>query len=454
MAAVTVGADNLRLDDCDTWTNATDLVIALSTIETDYSWQGAGCWGIKMSGTTGGFAWEDSGTTVDMTAARRNTAIIKYMATQIALLSSLGAATTAAGISVWIGNSTGVRREFNVSGNETYQSKAGWEIKAIDPNVAAYIDSSVGAPVFTSVHMIGAIAGFDGSVKAFNWHLDAVDVGAGLNIVGGDGADTDGKFSDFIDYDEGISTNRFGYVVSAEGVPQVNGTLWIGQSTAQIGVATEFTDANGAVIFADGEFAAGFAGLGIDLTTLSTVTFTGMTFLGRGTVIDEDTRPHLTVVGTTGHFQSSGCGFDSFSTIALTAASTLVGCKITGTKSLIQGGGTLRNCEVIGATNSTASTAFLHSTDLGLLSGSAFTYSQGHAIVITAPGEYTMSNVSFTGYGANGTSNAAILNKSSGNVQINVSSGTGVTYKNSGTTSLSTVSNTVIMTLTGVPDNT
>ena len=72
----------------------------------------------------------------------------------------------------------------------------------------------------------------------------------------------------------------------------------------------------------------------------------------------------------------------------------------------------------------------------------------GHAIEITTPGTYSFTGNIFTGYGAIGTTNAAIYNNSGGAVVINVSGGGSTpTYRN-GTAATTTVNASAAVTLT------
>lgn len=77
-------------------------------------------------------------------------------------------------------------------------------------------------------------------------------------------------------------------------------------------------------------------------------------------------------------------------------------------------------------------------------------YEQGHGIYITASGTYTFDNIQMVGYGATGTSDAAIYNNSGGVVTINATNGSsGLTYLNGAGASTSIVSS-VTITLTGL----
>lgn len=73
----------------------------------------------------------------------------------------------------------------------------------------------------------------------------------------------------------------------------------------------------------------------------------------------------------------------------------------------------------------------------------------GHAIEITAPGTYSLDNLSFTGYGADDTSDAAIYNNSGGAVTLSVSGGSTPTVRN-GAGASTTVQSGATLTLTGL----
>lgn len=77
----------------------------------------------------------------------------------------------------------------------------------------------------------------------------------------------------------------------------------------------------------------------------------------------------------------------------------------------------------------------------------------GHAIYITATGTYDFNNFTYSGYGADGTTDAVVYNNSGGAVTINIAGGDSITVLN-GSGASTTVNNTVTVTLTGMKDNT
>jgi hypothetical protein len=74
----------------------------------------------------------------------------------------------------------------------------------------------------------------------------------------------------------------------------------------------------------------------------------------------------------------------------------------------------------------------------------------GHAIKITATGTYDHVNITYTGYGSDGTTNACIFNDSGGAVTINVSGGDTPTILNGTSASTTVVSGAVTVKATVV----
>jgi hypothetical protein len=72
-----------------------------------------------------------------------------------------------------------------------------------------------------------------------------------------------------------------------------------------------------------------------------------------------------------------------------------------------------------------------------------FTGGGGHAIRITTPGTYTLKGNQFTGFGANGSTGAAIFNDSGGAVTLNITDGGNTPTVRNGTGASTTVVNSV-----------
>lgn len=111
-------------------------------------------------------------------------------------------------------------------------------------------------------------------------------------------------------------------------------------------------------------------------------------------------------------------------------------------------GGTFEGCQI----RNTLSDVALRTSDPGEISNCEFVASAagGHAIEITQPGTYTFSGNTFSGYGANGTTDAAIYNNSGGAVTLNITGGGDTPTVRNGTGATTTINNNVQITLEGV----
>lgn len=79
-----------------------------------------------------------------------------------------------------------------------------------------------------------------------------------------------------------------------------------------------------------------------------------------------------------------------------------------------------------------------------------FTGGGGHAIRITTPGTYTFTGNQFAGFGADGSTGAAILNDSGGAVTINIAGGGSTPTVKNGAGASTTVNNSITLFLTGL----
>lgn len=110
-------------------------------------------------------------------------------------------------------------------------------------------------------------------------------------------------------------------------------------------------------------------------------------------------------------------------------------------------GGTFVGCSI----RRSLSAAALTTADPGEISNCEFiSAGTGHAIEITAPGTYTFSGNTFSGYGADGTTDAAIYNNSGGAVTLNISGGGDTPTVRNGTGASTTVNNNATLTLEGL----
>jgi hypothetical protein len=451
MAAVSVSAQNTRLTDAEATTEFGDIGGgAGGALETDFKYQNANCYARKGASGSRGIYFSDSVNTDISGTGTYQTIMVKYICTTPGLLSSL--ATPGIRLEVGSGSTTTTYSSnfhyYDVQGNDTYPIDKSWLVVPIDPNIASHRTGTTGSPSLTAFDTLGMRYDQTGVSKSPNEGLDAVDVGAGLTLTGGDGADADGTWQDFSDADWGTAANRYGYVRESEGVFLIYGMMVIGSATD-----TVFTDSNQTIVYPDGLFASGFSGYTIDYSTGNVFTETSVVHIGQGTKAGEDTRPVLgsANAGGTGTATITGNTYINFNTITFESGATVNGSTFLNSEKITQNGATIDGCVIEGATTADG-VAFIESDDPSLISNCDFTFSDGHAIEITTPGTYTFTGNTFTGYGSTGTNDAAIYNNSGGAVTINVAGGVASpTYRN-GASATTTVNNNISVTFDGMKD--
>ncbi|MGI9501482.1 MAG: hypothetical protein ACR2RE_00305, partial [Geminicoccaceae bacterium] len=322
MAVVAVTADNVRIAEAtitpDTGTWGNDGGGGGVADEPDIVYQGTTAQSRKVSTTRIGRDYTH-GSGTDMTATDRRHYLAKVNATNYAAL----VARTTPSLGTKIGSSSSAYYEQYLFGNDNYPALGGWQIVPISPNVSGYRDATSGSPSLTGVLYWSLLGDFSATSKSENVAFDAIDIGAGLHLVGGDSTDPDGMFQDFIDADEGTTANRWGYVTTRGPVLYVNGRLAIGRNTSDTAVATVFQDTGITVVWENGLVETGFHELLFDLGSVTTdIDLTSCSLVstgeddntaGRGYTTTEDSRAVLTVVGTSGALDLTTCVIDNFS---------------------------------------------------------------------------------------------------------------------------------------------
>lgn len=129
--------------------------------------------------------------------------------------------------------------------------------------------------------------------------------------------------------------------------------------------------------------------------------------------------------------------------VVLRPVTTFTGMSFTGCDGITQNGAALSNCNLTGSP--------LLCDAPGAVSGCSFTSGgTGHALEITTPGTYTFAGNTFAGYGAAGSTDAAVYNNSGGAVTLNISGGGNTPTVRNGAGASTTVNNSVTLTLTGL----
>lgn len=465
MTAVSVTADNVRLTDAETITNWSDIGGGQGGAqEPDFFYQGNFSYARKISTTADRGIYYLNPTGIDMTAPGRRHMIFKYIITNYAAAPTSTANGTG-GIGIEIGSGTGDFVRNSSTGSDTYPSRGGFLLKAFAPN-SNHVSSTSGTPALTTAAYFGlrAITAFTATAKEQNVAMDAVDIGAGLNVVGGTTPDPAGTFSDFVAFDQDTTTNRFGYVTETDGIISVQGKLVVGRDNVSTVAATRFQDTGSQIVFIDGLFEAGFSGIDLDVSDASTeiliqngsITSVGSEFGA------EDTRAEILVTGTSGLGTYIGMTFSGIGSFVNNSRITYDGCSFVEAGKFIHGGSTVSDC-IFRQPNVATNEALIVTSNPTPISNTIFESSgTGHAIEITSPGTYSLIGCEFDNYSGvagdnlvenSGSGDAAILNSSGGLVTINVSGGgDSPSVRNTGAGSTTIVNANVTVNITGLPN--
>lgn len=457
MAVVAVTFDGTRVDPLDTNTNTGHWGGSgpAPAAEAPLAYQNSLAVNKKVtSSTLAGIDFDPGTGALDMTAAANKLWYIKtYVSDAFDLVATFG-------VSAGIGSANNAYYVYNIAGTgaalsvyNQYPARGGYLITALDPNIAAWRDSTTGSPALATVDWFGVqCAVSTGSAKAENFAFDAIDVGTGLTLVSGGNGDAVGNFTDFVAWDQDTTTNRYGVVSGNGDFVIARGVLTIGSATA-----TNFSDSTSIVVFPDGYHSEGLVGIHAQMSNAASTVALDNLFIGEGTrngVAANDTRPNLTVGGGSAICTVAGT-FRNFSTFDCTGATIIqvdgadIECEL-----LIQDGELITNSII--RTNALSAIACLQDPKLGTatpnVNNTEFIQSGvGHAIEIDTAGDYTLDNLSFTGYGADTTNDAAVyVSAASGTVNI-TTTGT-VTYRTAGATV--NILNDVTITFDKLKDNT
>lgn len=457
MATVNVTADNFRLDDADDIGGVSSRGGgAGAASEAPLAYQGLYAWNRKVTSSTGaGFEYSpvsDGKSTQDLTVTDRRHWMAKHAVSDFPGLRGND------GLRLYMGDGTN-EYAFITAGTDAiknaynnYLLRTATIIIPISPNISGYRDAthSSGTPSLTAVDGFAIEAEFASpSAKSENVGLDAIDIGKGLVLTGGDGVDSDGQWPDFVDYDEGTVNNRFGYANSFYGTSGILfffGNERIGDSAS----ATVFTDTTSICLWPDGLFEAGFSAIELDCLNSGSAYIEGASHTSLGTTDIEDTRLDYIVTGTAGIATISGLK-KNLRNVILTSAATVDNADIE-CADLTQSGGIIKNSTL--RPNSLTNIAMCNDADFAntkLFNSSIIQSGVGHAFEIDSAGTYTLFDLNFSGFGgtpgsnlvaSSGASDASIYNSSGGLVTLNISGGNSPSIRNAAS-STTAVQNTV-----------
>ena len=411
----------------------------------------------KTGGSFSGVEYDPGASPIDMTAAAYPLCFL-----QMIVSDSFDLNTTFGGM-VYIGSSSGDFNIYNFAGSgaplsvfNTWPNQGGYILTGLNPTVAAWEDASspTGSPAFNAVDYFAFQASFvNGAAKAENVALDQISIGRGLIMTG---STPDGTYEDFVDQDQDTPANRWGVVRSASGILYSVGKLTVGPATA-----CSFTDSGTVImVFPDGYVDSGDLGELYDLQHASTDVWLGASqLIGGGSSTTSETRPSLTVSGTTGAFEADGAIRTNYENITFTSVCDVhnadLECELLTQASCDLYDSTIRTTALTNVATLQDPT-FAQSTDLH--DTEFIQAGAGHAIEIDTASTYNFYGLTFTGYGgtpgsnptpSSGASDAMIYNSSGGTVTINIlGGGDNVSVRNAASSDTVVVSGAVTVTVT------
>lgn len=447
-ATVTFDGTRVNASDANTnWGNYSSSGSAPAA-EPQLAYQGGLTVNKKINETTGrgGIDYDPGAGALDMTAAANKLWFAK------AKVADAGDLNATYGCELAIGSSNADFYSYNVAGTgsarpvyDVYEGQGGpaegYLITCIDPEIAAWRDSTTGTPVLTAVDWYAFAAQFvTGGAKSENIALDAIDVGRGLIYTG----TADDGFQDAVDIDQGNTSNRWGAANAVGRAIFLRGLHQLATATA-----LTFTDTR-TVFFPDGYHSSGSFGIVVDLQNASTNVQLNGIYISEGLATTEDTRAILRVTGTAGSFSVAG-RLANFNTIELTSACTVTGdiafADLTQNGALLDGA-TLR-------TDSAANVAACNDADFTKLVDARFVQEGlGHAVEVAGTTAFTINGTVFSGYGADASNSAALFfSATSGTIDVTLAAGTPTpTFRSAGVTVNFISAQT--LTITGLADDT
>lgn len=325
------------------------------------------------------------------------------------------------GLNVSIGDATSARNEFHIVGATEY-SQGGWLCVPIK-----YVTTSNGSHPYRTLvgspsgdpQYFGVVADTTATVKAVNTSVDAIRYGTGAYITAGEVAD-EATFTGFAAAND-ATTARWGILTAIDGGFSLQGRFVVGQNNAQSATAAYFDDSNALVVLADTFHSeTDFTQIIVDHAS-TTFNMTNITVLALGT--NNPGRLVFNNASTTAALTT--CTFDSIGITTLRAGVTATDCTWRNTGVITQNGATITGATISGNTSGDGVGAIL-ADDLDEISTNSFTFSDGHAIEYngTATATYTFTGNTFSGYGSDATTDAAVYNSNtSGTLTINVTGG-------------------------------
>jgi len=367
---------------------------------------------------------------------------------------------TSEGLRITVGSASSATFKYNLAGSTAtndaylaYPAQGGYVLTAIDVTIAFWPITTTGSFDDTNVDYYGIQGSWVvGSAKSENIAMDAIDVGTGLYLVGGTGADPQASFVTYVEKDQDINTNRWGCVAGAGD----NVNAWC---MLRAGGAIEFNDTTSVVSMKDGYHSDGLIGVLHELDTAASTFDVGCTIIGEGKLYNSgaiDTRPDYVVTGTTmTALYNFSANLRNHRNVTFNSKVDCddgdIECQL-----LTQDTAEIQNSTI--RTNALTSIACLQDPTFGTTTGlHDTTFVQtgaGHAIEIDTAGDYTLTNlfglsVATGGYGADTTDDAALdLTAATGTYNITIDGGDTPTYKKEAGATVNIITTVITLSVT------
>ena len=350
------------------------------------------------------------------------------------------------GLRVSLGASGTARSEYYVNGSDFYKY-GGWICYPVDPTATA--DNTVGAGGGSTPRYFGGIMSNSVTVKGVNYGIDVIRYGTGIDATGGGSPDPDITFND-IATEDALNANAWGICQPTPSGVALQGEIRIGADDTSTN--TTFTDVDAVLTKPNNnpsgvnqKTSATFSGITV-AGSLTTASFTGCLFIGLDTTdtgyFDCGTAtntPTVTLQNST---------FLDWGPTTLSSSCTTDGTAWKNSDSLTLNGATITNCRFENSSPVLAAGNLANVQSTDFIRGTA-----GHAIETSVTGSTSLTGCSFSGYGSDGTSTAALhFTATSGSVTVAVSGGAIPTFLSDGVSVTLTLSTT--LTLTGLANDT
>lgn len=341
------------------------------------------------------------------------------------------------GMRVIVGQDSGNFRHWYVLGADTY-ALGGWQCIPVDPTQTALSELSTGAPSTTRQYF-GVVASVMVSIsKGAPFAVDAIRHGRALNITNGDLANGYATFAGASAISDSTA-NRWGLCSAIEGGYKIQGLFSMGLA----GTAVDFRDANRSIVVANTtKVAADFNSFEVN-NAASRVDWTGITISALGT----QSRGRF-VANANATINLVDCTFNDMNIFTFQSNTVVTGTTFRRCGLITQGSSVITGCRFEGTIDTVKA---LLSNNPGNVQNTAFVAGSTvrHGMEISATGTYSFIGNTWTGFGADGTTTAAIYNNSGGAVTLNISGGTVPTVRN-GAGASTTVVASVTVTFTGL----